>query len=198
MGGVKKYIPKELSCKHSGSRNLNQKVREYIYSFVWRHNVTKDTRLDQLGNLVRNCQWIWVKLHFRFFCVWEKKLRKLTIVNAWKWYKNNVKTNEFKRWPKMRYVHSAARVAETQTEAVSKGVNSAGPLGAAWPCFFPWETQCWTKNTSWVSQLPLRILESKKYPFCFWHFTVAFCLSWGDTPKKTKDERLFWRWDLCA
>ena len=35
----------------------------------------------------------------------------------------------------MRYVQSAARVAETKTEAVSKGVNSAGPLGAAWPCF---------------------------------------------------------------
>ena len=53
---LKKYIPKELSCKHAGSRNLNQKVREYIYSFVWRHNVAKEKRLNQLGNLARNSE----------------------------------------------------------------------------------------------------------------------------------------------
>ena len=53
---VEKYIPKELSCKHAGRRNLNQKVREYIYSFVWRHNVAKNARVSQLGNLARNCQ----------------------------------------------------------------------------------------------------------------------------------------------
>ena len=56
---LKKYIPKELSCKHAGSRNLNQKVREYIYSFVWRHNVAKEKRLNQLGNLARKSEWVW-------------------------------------------------------------------------------------------------------------------------------------------
>ena len=44
---------------HAGSRNLNQKVREYIYSFVWRHNVAKEKRLNQLGNLARNSEWVW-------------------------------------------------------------------------------------------------------------------------------------------
>ena len=72
-----------------------------------------------------------MKLQVRVFsCVWEKTTRELTIVNAGKLSKFKEKTIEFQRWPKMRHVQSAARVAEMKTEAVAKGVNSAGPLGA--------------------------------------------------------------------
>ena len=44
---LKEYIPKELASgsKHSGNRDLNQKIGDYIYSFVWRCNVLKDAQL---------------------------------------------------------------------------------------------------------------------------------------------------------
>ena len=120
---LKKCIAKELSCKHAGSHNLNQKgLWVHLQSRLATYNVAKDTRLS----LAWNCQWIWDEVTSSCFCVWEKTIRKLTNVNAWALSKFSVKTNEFQRWPKMRHIQSAASVAETKTEAVAKGVNSAG------------------------------------------------------------------------
>ena len=72
----------------------------------------------------------------RFFFGWEKKTPILTNVNAWKSSKLSAKTKEFQTWSKKRHAQSAARVAKTTTEALPKGANSAGPLGAPWPCFY--------------------------------------------------------------
>ena len=53
---LKKDIPKELPSKNTSSRDLNQKIRDYIYSFVWRNNVAKDARLKELGKLAKTCK----------------------------------------------------------------------------------------------------------------------------------------------
>ena len=53
---LKKYTPKELASKNSSNRDLNQKIRDYIYSFVWRCNVAKDARLKELGTLAKTCK----------------------------------------------------------------------------------------------------------------------------------------------
>ena len=53
---LKKYIPKELASKNSSNRYLNQKIRGYIYSFVWRCNAAKDARLKEFGTLAKTCK----------------------------------------------------------------------------------------------------------------------------------------------
>ena len=44
------------ASKNTSSRDLNQKIRDYIYSFVWRNNVAKDARLKELGKLAKTCK----------------------------------------------------------------------------------------------------------------------------------------------
>jgi hypothetical protein len=68
---LKKYTPKELASKNSSNRDLNQKIRDYIYSFVWRCNVAKDARLKELGTLAKTCKWKIQKLRF-FQCMGTK------------------------------------------------------------------------------------------------------------------------------
>ena len=49
-------VPKELASKNSSNRDLNQKIRDYIYSFVWRCNAAKDAKLKELGTLAKICK----------------------------------------------------------------------------------------------------------------------------------------------
>ena len=53
---MKKYFLKELASKHSGKQDLNQKIGDYIKSFVWRCNVPNDAQLEQLGILGKTCK----------------------------------------------------------------------------------------------------------------------------------------------
>ena len=58
--------------ENTSSRDLNQKIRDYIYSFVWRNNVAKDARLQELGKLAKTCKW--KNKPFGFLKQWRPKI----------------------------------------------------------------------------------------------------------------------------
>ena len=47
---LKRYIPKEL-CSKAPNGLLNEKIAEYVYSFVWRSNTLGKHQLKDLGKL---------------------------------------------------------------------------------------------------------------------------------------------------
>ena len=76
--GLKRYIPKEL-CSKTPNRLLNEKIAEYVYSFVWQSNTLGKHQLKDLGKLAHKTWTAWGVLHvaclhacyetFQFFCV---------------------------------------------------------------------------------------------------------------------------------
>ena len=49
---LKQYIPKEL-CSKTPNGLLNEKIAEYVYSFVWQSNTLGKHQLKDLGKLAR-------------------------------------------------------------------------------------------------------------------------------------------------
>ena len=48
---LKQYVPKEVANKNALDRSVNDSLRAYVYSWVWRHNVGIPSLLSSLGHL---------------------------------------------------------------------------------------------------------------------------------------------------
>ena len=48
---LKQYVPREVANKNALDRSVNDSLRAYVYSWVWRHNVGIPTLLSSLGHL---------------------------------------------------------------------------------------------------------------------------------------------------